>query len=153
MMRRVARIGAAAALLGVAAAAAAAKEAPVYAEGQVWEYRTRPGDEGSLLRIGPVEPFPGGPEGRLVYHISLAGVRLPPDGAPGVVQHMPVARETLDASVTRRSEAGGGDFGNVQEGIEEWRRGRGGVFNIAVADIVGLLVDTLANVTPRPLPR
>lgn len=71
-----------------------APEPTRFAEGQVWEYRTRPGDEGSLLKIQRVE---AGPDGSAIYHISVIGVRL--GGQAGVqLQHLPVSAETLNGS-------------------------------------------------------
>lgn len=127
-----------------------------YAEGQVWEYRTRPGDEGSLLKIQRIEAWPevaagaasapagDGAEGGRVYHISLVGVRLGPGRAPSALQHMPVSRETLDASVIRLSEASPA-FPDPAEGLATWREARGGVFTIPVAEIVGALEQMLSR--------
>ena len=47
---------------------------PAYAAGQVWQYRTRPGDEGSLLRIATIEVDPAFGHGEPIFHISLIGV-------------------------------------------------------------------------------
>ena len=146
-MRRLVRIGGMlAALLG--SGAAAAVDAEGYREGQVWEYRTRPGDEGSLLRIGRIEPL-SGVDGDRIYHISIAGVRLAPEGAPTILEHLPVAKETLDASVTRRTDRTA-DFGDMDEGIAEWRRARGGVFNIPVADLIETIAQTLPAGIAQP---
>jgi hypothetical protein len=83
-------------LLALLLLPAAAAEPARYQAGQVWEYHTRPGDEGSLLRIQRVEDWPGGGK---VYHISVIGVRL--GGiANQEIQHLPVSAATLDASVT-----------------------------------------------------
>jgi len=102
-----------------------------YAEGQVWEYRTRPGDEGSLLKIQRVEPWPGGGQ---VYHISVIRVRFA-DHADVELQHLPVSARTLDASVTRLS-ASSAVFPLADEGIAIWRAESGGVFDIPLAEIV-----------------
>lgn len=124
----------------LAALPAAAQEAPEpsrYAEGQVWEYHTRPGEEASRLRIQRIEPWPGGgpdSDGR-VYHVTVIGVRLAGAPDPMALQHLPVSRATLDASVTRLSEAGG-DFPSPDEGIRLWREGRGGVFTIPMTAIL-----------------
>ncbi len=111
------------------------QEAPAvgYAEGQVWEYRTRPGDEGSLLKIQRIEPWPGGGQ---VYHISVIRVRLG-GHADGELQHLPVSAKTLNASVTRRS-ASSAVFPPADEGIAIWRADNGGVFDIPLAEIVAI---------------
>lgn len=113
---------------------AQAQDRPAYAEGQVWEYKTRPQDQGSLLKIQRVETDPaGGP----IYHISVIGLRI--EGMPGEnIPHLPVSRETLDASVTRLSPLKP-DFPSPDEGIQMWRDARGGVFTITIAEIVGII--------------
>ena len=110
-----------------------------YRAGQVWEYRTRPGDEASLLRIQAIEP--GGATGT-VFHLTIVGVRVTPGGPGVVIGHTPVSRATLDASVTRLSKSTT-VFPSASEGIEEWRRAQGGVFTIPVADIVRVIVETM----------
>ena len=137
-------------LMWAAAAVGGGAEAPrpAYAEGQVWEYRTRSGDEQSRLKIGRIDHWPGREE-EPIYHISIAGVSFGPDHANGVIQHVPVSRETLEASTTRLSDANGLEFGNVDEGIAEWRRAEGGVFTISVAEIVEAMAQMLGR---APLP-
>ncbi len=104
-----------------------------YAAGQVWEYRTRPTDTGSLLKIQQAENHPDfeGP----VYHISIIGLRFRDTGIDPVVPHTPVSRRTLDASATRLSSETP-DFPDPREGIAIWRSDKGGVFTISVAEIV-----------------
>lgn len=128
----------------LAMAAVPASAPPRYAEGQVWEYRTRPGDEGSRLKIRKIAPMPGATDRRLVYHITIVGVDLGSQGLAGVISHVPVSKETLDVSVTRLSSSGA-DFGGVKGGMKAWRRAKGGVFTISVAEIVGLVADTAAT--------
>ena len=108
-----------------------------YAEGQVWEYRTRPGEEGSLLKIQHIEAAPAG-AGEQIYHISIIGVRLGGQTEAMPIQHLPVSRETLDASVTRLSNSRP-EFPSADEGIAEWRRAQGGVFTITIAEIVAVV--------------
>jgi len=110
-----------------------------YASGQVWAYRTRPGEEGSRLRIHSVETPPG--SGEPVFHLSLSGLGVS-------LGHLPVGRETLDASVTALADAGDADFPDPSEGIETWRRDEGGVFTIPLADIVQALADAVAGFDP-----
>lgn len=106
-----------------------------YAEGQVWEYRTRPGEEGSLLKIQRVELPPGTGPGAEIYHISIIGLHL---NGQTELQHAPVSREALDASVTRLSDSRVA-FPDVMQGISEWREARGGVFTIPVAQIAQIV--------------
>jgi len=108
-----------------------------YAQGQVWEYRSRPGEGKSLLKIQRIGTVPGLEANGPVYHISVNGLKLAPHVA-GVLPHVPVSRETLDASVTRLSTRRP-DFPGIEAGIEEWRQAQGGVFTISVAEIVELI--------------
>jgi hypothetical protein len=119
-----------------------------YAEGQVWEYHTRPGEEGSLLKIQKIETLPELAADGPVYHISLIGLHLGP-GLGGMLQHAPVSRETLDASVTRLSTAHA-DFPDVGPEITEWRQAKGGVFTISVAQIVESLDQMTRNAPQTP---
>lgn len=114
-----------------------------YSEGQVWEYKTRPGEAGSLLRIGKIETDPKlGP----VFHISIIGAKVRnPDAGRGFsseLAHFPVSKATLDQSVTRLSQARPA-FPDYREGYEEWRRANGGVFTLSVAEIIAVVEEAL----------
>jgi hypothetical protein len=101
-----------------------------YQEGQVWHYRTRPGEERSLVKIQRIEESPDADE--TIFHISL--IRLAwrfGDALP----HAPVSRSTLDRSVTHLA-AVFPDFPSVEEGIAEWKRASGGVYAVSLAEIV-----------------
>lgn len=108
-----------------------------YAAGQVWEYRTRPGDEGSLLKIQRIEAAPGD-GGERIYHISVIGFRLRNAEMEPRLEHSPVSRETLDASVTTLGDPGA-KFPNPDDGIARWKADNGGVFTITVAEIIDLI--------------
>ena len=114
-----------------------------YAAGQVWAYETRPGDEGSLLKIQAVEEFGGGdPAGDgKVYHVSVVGFRFANPAVPPQLSHVPVGRETLDASVTERVANPEFDFPEADEGIAAWKQNQGGVFTLPVAGIVQMFDD------------
>lgn len=117
-----------AALLALFGISGQSADRPAYAAGQVWEYRTRPSEPDSLLKIQQVETDPGG---NPIYHISLIGLSL----RGGVVMHAPVSKQTLDASVTRLSTRRP-EFPDPSEGIAIWRADEGGVFTLTVAEIV-----------------
>jgi len=128
----------------------AAGEAPrAFAEGQVWEYRTRPQDRGSLMRIQRIEPHLAGGSDDRIYHISIIGVRFATPGVGGELQHLPVSRASLDASVTRLS-ASAAVFPDPSEGIALWREARGGVFDVPLAEIVAFAEQAVARGTPQP---
>jgi hypothetical protein len=121
---------------GSGVAAQAAPPHSVYAVGQVWQYHTRPGDEGSLLKIQSIE---GGEDGApAIHHISIIGVHIGPNGVIGVIAHAPVSTATLDQSVTELVKSSAA-FPDAKPGIADWRAAKGGVFTISVAEIVGLI--------------
>lgn len=104
-----------------------------YAEGQVWQYAARPQDPGSLVKIQKIEVS----DGRPVYHVSVVGVHLARRHAAGVLPHLPVSAETLDASVTRRVPAlESFPDADADEGIAEWRAARGGVLTEPLAQVL-----------------
>lgn len=115
---------------------------PKYVEGQVWEYHTRPQDSGSLLKVQRV----GTMGAEKVYHISVVGVHFATPGIAGILPHIPVSEETLDASVTKLT-AEKRDFPTsaLADGIEEWRKAQGGVFTIPISQIVGIIDDQTAT--------
>ncbi|MDQ4086925.1 MAG: hypothetical protein M3177_02755 [Pseudomonadota bacterium] len=124
--------------MALAAFAGIGQQAPAanqYAEGQVWEYRTRAGEEESLLKIQRIEALGDPP--RPVYHISIVGIRFGGPEGQSELPHLPVSRETLDASVTRLASRTV-PFPTPDEGIAEWRSAQGGVFTIPVAEIVAV---------------
>ena len=104
-----------------------------YAEGQVWEYKTRPQDAGSLAKIQKIEESPHG----TIYHISLIRIHIRPNESD-VLQHAPVSEQTLNDSVTKQV-ADPGTFPDATAGIAEWRNARGGVFTISIGEIAEVL--------------
>lgn len=109
-----------------------------YAAGQVWEYQTRPGDEGSLLKIQRIETIGPADRAHRAYHISVIGFRLRNPEMQTVLQHSPVSRESLDASVTRLGDQSA-EFPDPAGGIAQWKADNGGVFTLTVAEIIELI--------------
>lgn len=112
-----------------------------YQAGQIWAYKTAPGDEGSLIKIQEVEWI--GPDGSSeVFHISMTGVQVPWQDVPLVIQHLPVSRETLDTSVTRlieNAESLDAQFPDHSQGKAMWEEANGGVFTITLAEVADFL--------------
>jgi hypothetical protein len=120
--------------------------AATYAEGQVWEYKTRPDEKGSLLKINKIEY-------RLkigtVYHLSIIGLKIKAPNAEGptqpVLQHLPVSQVTLDQSVTRLSKKKA-KFPDYKRGYGEWKKafegGQAGVFSQPVDEIIASVEQT-----------
>lgn len=123
---------------------------PDYAPGQVWSYRTRPGDEASRLKIQMIEHYPA--EGQSaedrVFHVSVAGVTFANADVPGEIAHAPVSRETLDASLVALTDSGA-VFPDPAEGVASWKEGAGGVFSLTIAELVQMYDDVTADFVPN----
>ncbi len=115
-----------------------------YVQGQVWEYKARAADRGSLLKIQKIDTDPRRAEHRTIYHISIIGVRLNDPAVRREISHVPVSREALDDSVTRLSRTPVA-FPDAAEGIAEWKRAKGGVFTIPIAGIVDVVEQTMSK--------
>jgi len=109
-----------------------------YAVGQVWNYRTRPEDAGSLIRIGGIEDGANGP----IYHIGVIGMHMPGMDTATSIGHLPVSRQTLDMSVTTLAKTNAA-FPDMTGGIAQWRNAHGGVYTISIADIMRTVAQTL----------
>ena len=132
-------------LIMVTAAGTPAQAATAtYAVGQVWEYKARPQDAGSLLKIQNITEL----KNHQVYHVSVIGVHLRAPGIAGVLPHMPVSRATLDASVIKLSASKAAfPTSAVDEGIAEWQRARGGVFTIPMSQIIEIIDEQTSKAT------
>ncbi|WP_063573013.1 MULTISPECIES: hypothetical protein [Luteibacter] len=116
---------------------------PDYAEGQVWTYDHRPGEEGSRVVIRKVGIEPDDGE---VFHISILGVKLRnhrvPGGAQPAMHHAAVLRTTLDKSLRELTTASDEDRA-WESGYAVWRQaydnGDAGVFELSVAEILGYI--------------
>jgi hypothetical protein len=123
-------------------AASGLSKAKTYAVGQVWAYKTRPQDKGSLIKIQLIEQLPLKDSSWTIYHISMNGVKVDGQAAPIGIAHLPVTQETLDKSVTKivKSKA---VFQNYGEGLAEWRRAEGGAFTVSLSEIAGIVVGVM----------
>jgi len=105
--------------------------------GQVWEYKTRSGEEKSSLTVLRVESLP---KVGTVIHVRVDNVRLKnctggPE--PNTIEHMPFIRDAVERSVTKLLKEGSGvpDF---RAGYDEWRKACGGAYSVAVSEAVEL---------------
>ena len=115
-----------------------------YSVGQVWEYKNRPQDSGSLLKIQKIEKIGAGDDEMEVFHISVIGITYADPRGGTESPHLPVSRETLDQSVSKLSGSNA-KFPDPSEGIEIWRDAQGGFFSIPVAEIIQIGEDTVAG--------
>ena len=125
----------------------AGASAQSYAEGQVWEYKTRPGESGSLLKIVMIENDPRFGE---IYHISVVGLKMANPRAPKEITtelpHVPVSHKTLESSLTKPSSSKTA-FPDYREGYATWRvafeSDKAAIFTQDMAQIVTIVEETL----------
>lgn len=118
-----------------------------FAEGQVWSYKTRKGEESSRVLINKVEL---NPKLGKIFHISVSGVKVKnPHIAGGIstdLPHFPVSEATLKKSLTKLNGKSQPNP-DYREGYQTWRsafdKGQAGIFTIDVADIVGVVEQTI----------
>src|SRR5712664_3426093 len=71
-----------------------------YKVGQVWRYRTRPGEEASTLTIVKVESEP---KLGIIVHVSVSGLKIRSSksktGFAENISHLPFAEEAIRSSV------------------------------------------------------
>ncbi|WP_109487252.1 hypothetical protein [Occallatibacter savannae] len=108
---------------------------PKFSPGQVWSYRTRRGEESSTITVLRIERLPNA---GVIVHVRISGIHLKNcSGGPSPtnIGHTPISREALDRSVTKLIEQGR-TLPDYEEGYNQWRQACGGVYTIAVADLV-----------------
>ena len=125
----------------------AGASAQAFSEGQVWQYKTRPNETGSLLKIDLIESDPRFGD---IFHVSLIGLKVAnpkaPEGLTTELPHVPVSRQTLEASLTKPSTSKA-EFPDFREGYTAWKfafdQGEAAIFQQEVAEIVGFVEDAL----------
>ncbi|MEO1046189.1 MAG: hypothetical protein AAFX04_12175 [Pseudomonadota bacterium] len=123
-----------------------------YAEGQIWAYDTRAGEEGSLLKIQKIELIGPAEEPMEVFHLSIVGISFSNKAVGSVLPHTPVSRQTLDDSVVRLDDSDV-EFplpSAVQQGIAAWEEAQGGVFTVSVKEIIDFVDQAIAAEMPAP---
>ena len=108
--------------------------------GQLWVYKTRPGEKDSRLVICRIET-----DEKLgqIIHIQLVKVKVKNKNAPGgvsqVINHLPYSGEALRASVVRLQTILP-QLPPYEEGYQTWRaafvEGKAGVWTIPVAEAI-----------------
>ena len=126
-----------------------------YEPGQVWTYRTRPGEEGSRLTVVKVEAHD---KLGAIVHIRVDAVAQKNPHAPGgvsrVIHHMPFTADAIDRSVVELVESGVPVPASFGEGYRLWKEafdaGKGGVWTITVAESISACEEILARRQTRP---
>jgi hypothetical protein len=122
-----------------------------FAVGQIWAYQTRPAEPNARLTIVKIDQIAD----ITIVHISLDGLHISnphvPQGYGESVGHMPIASESLKASVTQL--VGQTDvLPDYAEGYQTWKAafdaGEGGFFTIGLAECIGYM-ETAINQSSR----
>ncbi|CAD0221324.1 hypothetical protein [Chryseobacterium sp. JV274] len=116
-----------------------------YSVGQEWNYKTRPTEKSSILKILKIEDYP---ETGKIIHISISGLKMKnpasPTGYAETLTHIPISEEALDKSVTSlKNETGKKPDSLEMGGYSYWKKefdkGNAGIFTIPVSEIVGAM--------------
>ena len=118
--------------------------------GQVWNYKTRPGEESSTLVILKVETAPGW---NTIVHVGVVGLKIKgPKGNQETIPHLPFDEIAIKKSVTTKS-SDNGELTDYQAGYQQWNAaassGKGGVFTISVVEAIALVEDGLKKAQMR----
>lgn len=116
-----------------------------FAEGQIWQYATRPGDKGSILKIQKIDLLPEFAEQGGVYHVTIIDVHLGMPRRLGTIHHAPFSKAALEESVEKLTLSNR-QIPGAEDGISEWRESRGGIFTVSVADAISFIDGTLTDV-------
>ena len=102
--------------------------------GDVWDYRTRPGEGNSTLTILKIEYSSIG----VIIHIAVGKLTwrdCENTRFEQTVPHMPFALRAIEGSVVARV-ASGRKLPEFQEGYRYWLKDNGGVYTISVREAV-----------------
>jgi hypothetical protein len=119
---------------------------PRYSPGQVWTYRSRPGEEQSrmvVLRVDKKEPL------GFIIHIQVDGIAIKstsaPDGYARTISHLPFSVASIDASVIKMERVG--PVPDFDEGYRTWRdafdQNKAGVWTTTIAGAISAMESAL----------
>lgn len=122
---------------------------PRYKPGQIWTYKTRPGEDNSRVTILRVDKHPA--TGEFIVHIGIDGLAIQSPSAPGglarTISHLPFAEDAVAGSLVSVEQAG--SVPDFREGYEMWRSGfdqhKAGVWSVPIADAVSAMESALAK--------
>lgn len=110
---------------------------PKFVPGQVWAYKTRPGEESSTLTILRVEKTP---KLGTIVHLRIDRVHFSNctgGPSPEVIEHAPFTRAALEASVTMKVNSVF-QVPAYDAGYQDWLSHCGGVYTITVDRMVAI---------------
>lgn len=113
-----------------------------YIVGQEWQYKTRPTEKSSILKILKIEEYP---KTGKVIHISISGLKMKnpasPKGFAEYISHIPISEEALDKSVTSlKNETLKKPDSLELDGYSYWKKefdkGNAGIFTVSVSEVI-----------------
>ena len=113
-----------------------------YSVGQEWNYKTRPTEKSSILKILKIEDYP---ETGKIIHISISGLKMKnpssPTGFAEYISHLPISEEALDKSVTSLKNKTGKKPDSLEmDGYSYWKKdfdkGNAGIFTMSVSEVI-----------------
>jgi hypothetical protein len=117
--------------------------------GQIWNYKTRPGEENSRLIILKVETYEAT---GVVIHVALNNLRVNNPFAPGTFSeeagHLPFSKEAILNSITNL-DSEGNVLPDYMEGYLSWKQAfdskKGGIFSVSVSEAVKFMEEAMSN--------
>jgi len=101
--------------------------------GQVFKYKTRPGEENSTVMVIKIKDN--------TIHIKINDVVI--NGKKNGIDHSPITREAFVKSITSLKDVSEGKIDLT--GYESWKQQQGGAFNISIAQIVDLINEAVSK--------
>lgn len=109
--------------------------------GQIWEYKTRKGEESSRITILKIEPDDKNND--RIIHLSISGLKMKStlDGLTRIVDtlgHIPTSEKVIKPGLvklignTRISE-------DMLEGIKQWKSAKGGIWTLSLAQTISTI--------------
>jgi hypothetical protein len=145
-------------ILGLFSLMSGSSDASNYEVGQVWSYKTRPEEDGSLVYILKIDVDQNAEK---IFHIRVEGVRLRNPYVKGGIQsnlpHVVISETALKESLKRLVRVVS-VLPDYSEGYGLWRKARDegeeGVFSIPVSEVVEVIEKTVneGQVTYAPRP-
>lgn len=104
--------------------------------GQIWNYKTRQGEENSTLTILKIEKDK---TIGCIIHICIEGLKIKnPGHSSGISErlpHTPLSQDAIAKSVTQLVSENN-ELPEFMEGYNLWKQGNGGIFTIEVNEVV-----------------
>lgn len=117
-----------------------------YKVGQMWSYRTRPGEENSFFIIVKIENHP---DFGNIIHVAVQNLKIKNPKSVSIiseVSHLPFSEAAINQSTVKviKEKA---ELPNYREGYDLWRQAfdakRAGIYNITLAEAIKVTEDTL----------